>query len=413
MADTPFTPSRIRPFDASQIRTPILLRKVLGREMAPTRQEHARLAAGLLDGDPAMDAFIEDAFQSGKPARFWKMLDQVCNSSTPADVRECQSLNAIIDSASSFPFAVDWSLASEGAAFIHQTGTLATDVLRDMALMGGYMMSDFNQTLVMTGDLEKGADARLGNTSRWWLAVTDFDSNKPWAAGFRHTLRVRWVHAMVRRHLKNHPDWNAGVYGLPINQCDMAATYLGFSLVMLLGLRKCGVYVTGRQSRAVMHLWKIVAWQMGVNEQWLVDGEKQGIVLLRQLMMTHTPPDETTVQLARALAEEPLTRQYGSYAVVRRRLAWLAHLSSSSWLLGPSMMRKLGLSSPLGPWLKIMELVPATSSYYLRSVRKKSRVLKVRDGRNAQIRAVNELHSDARRVKKAGHPAHQPTSRAA
>lgn len=402
MKSTHATPSRLRSFEDCQIETHVILKMILGRGFAPSRQEYTALEKGLSIGDQAMDTFVEAGFRSACPGQHWKEFQQTLITGNTTDLPELKNLLLM---AQTPPFTPDWEQAKRGALFIHRTGTLATDVLRDMALMGGYLMAAFNQTLVMTGDLEKGAASRLANTSHWWLRVTQPDANQAGKSGFEATLRVRWIHAMVRRHLKNHPQWNASIFGLPINQIDMAATYLGFSFVMLLGLRKSGVYVSKENSCAVMHLWKIIAWQMGVDEQWLVDTEAQAAVKLRQYVMTHTRPDETTYKLAKALADEPLTRNYRNLSMVRRRMAWLSHMSSSAWLLGPSTLKKLGLSSPLGPWLKPVELAPQAAWFYLHSVHYRLEKRQSINGRNAQIKAVSEIHFDQKEVKKSTHPA--------
>ncbi|MCG8392346.1 MAG: oxygenase MpaB family protein, partial [Pseudomonadales bacterium] len=57
-------------------------------------------------------------------------------------------------------------------------------------------------------------------------------------------------------NLAGREDWEDSKWGMALSQVDMVATYLGFCVVMLGGLRKMGVPVTPRESRAVMHLWK-------------------------------------------------------------------------------------------------------------------------------------------------------------
>lgn len=408
MESTQTAPLRLRSFEDCQVHTPWLLRNLLGRGFAPSAQEYSRLETGLWQGDAPMDAFVDAVFRSGQPSVHWQQFQRALANLAPgvsSPVSEYPELQALLESARHLPFEVDWEKADRGARFIHGVGTLATDVLRDMALMGGYLMASFNQTLVLTGDLEKGAASRLANTSQWWLKVTNLQANRPGQTGFAATLRVRWIHAMVRRHVQALPEWNAATHGLPINQVDMAATYLGFSGVMLLGLRKSGIHVSKENSLAVMHLWKVIAWQMGVGQEWLVDTEAQALVSLRQFVMTHSPPDATTHALAKALAEEPLSRHYASLSSLRRRLAWLSHLSSSSWLLGPSVLDKLGVSSPLGPWLKPLELAPKAGRFYLLGAHPGLRQRREYTGRKAQIRAVAEIHFDPGQVKKEAHPA--------
>jgi hypothetical protein len=158
---------------------------------------------------------------------------------------------------------------------------------------------------------------------------------------------------------------------------------------MLVGLRKLGVLVPARASAAVMHLWKGIAWQMGVQLPWLVDTERQGLLLLRHCALTHGPPDETSWRLTAALAEEPLQRNYAFLPSLRRQWAYYFHLSSSAWLIGPPFFRQLRLRSPTGPWLRLMHLPFSAALYYL------GYLLPGREkrGRNAQKQATAELHT--------------------
>lgn len=369
-------PRRLRSFEACQIKTPRVLKWWLGRGMAPSQSEYKALTQGLTAGDPLADALAQRMIQSPAKAK---------NTDAQHDIEQTRS--KMIANASQPPFDVDWALANRGAQFIHSVSTLATDVLRDMALMGGYTLSAFNQTLILTGELEKGAAPRLSGTSHWWRMVTDIDANRPGGQGFNATMRVRIGHAMVRNKLKDDSSWDGATYGLPINQVDMAATYLGFCLIMLLGVRKCGVWVTPAQSKAVMHLWKIIGWQMGVDAQWLVDNEKQAIVKLRQFAMTHTPPDESSKRLARALAKEPLSRNYSNLVAVRRQMAYLSHLSSCAYFLGPKLMKQLGISAPLGGLWKPVEVAPIVGRHYLGRLIG----LKPTNSRQAQIVAIDAL----------------------
>jgi len=154
--------------------------------------------------------------------------------------------------------------------------------------MGGYLLSGFNKALILTGALNKGAAQRIAETGKWWIDCTEHGGMEKHAAGYRSTLHVRMVHAMVRRHLPKNPEWKNEEYGLPVNQIDMVATYLAFGPVMLVGMRALGIPVLPRDSRAVMHLWKYAGWLMGVEDKWLVDDEREGLALLYKTYMTQS-----------------------------------------------------------------------------------------------------------------------------
>ncbi|MFP3459201.1 DUF2236 domain-containing protein, partial [Psychrobacter sp. SIMBA_152] len=74
--------------------------------------------------------------------------------------------------------------------------------------------------------------------------------------GWRQSIQVRQIHTLVRQNLlkgkgnaatgvipnaeqHHNPDgsWNTDYWGIPINQTDMIATHLQFSLLIMRGLR--------------------------------------------------------------------------------------------------------------------------------------------------------------------------------
>jgi hypothetical protein len=272
-------------------------------------------------------------------------------------------------------------------------------VLRDLALMGGYLLSGFNQALVMTGALNKDASLRIAETGQWWIECTEHGGLERFGAGFRSTLHVRLVHAMVRRGLARSPKWQVEQWGLPVNQIDMVATYLGFCVVMLSGLRLMGIPVTARESKAVMHLWAYAGWLMGVDERWLVHNERDGVVLLRHALMTQSRPDWTSRELGRALSREPLARSYENFATLRQKLAYHRHLSVSRYFLGKKKMHQLGLPDDVLPWFPVLTAVPRCVSYLAQRAIPALCARHGARGRAAQVSDLKRMFGDsARRV---------------
>ena len=70
--------------------------------------------------------------------------------------------------------------------------------------------------------------------------------------------RVRLLHALVRNLILNHPDprWNRQDLGTPVNQEDMAGTFLTFSWVVIDGLRKLHVRMSPEQEKVFYEIWK-------------------------------------------------------------------------------------------------------------------------------------------------------------
>lgn len=379
----PTVPGRVRPFAKTQQATPVWLRLILGRALAPTRREFDAAVADLHIGDPAMDALLDWMVSYGLgPAR--QLFAQAITEGVERIDNCPEPLRAFFAEVDAPPDWLDWQLLSEGVGFIHGAGATALQVMRDLALMGGYLLSGFNQALVMTGALTKGTAKRVAETGKWWMDCTEIDGLRRYGPGFASTLHVRLIHAMVRRQLDSRDDWDHAMWGMPLNQIDMAATYLGFSVVMLGGLRKLGVQATSREARGVMMLWSYACWLMGVDTRWLRFSEREGAILLHCTLMTQSQPDWTSQALGQALSQEPLQRRFATQQGVRRQLAYHLHLSISRYFLSAEQMRQLGLPDGVMPWFPWLTLLPRTVLYSAQRLRPTWHAAQQRRGRQLQ-----------------------------
>ena len=328
----------------------------------PEPDQWAALGRGLYEGDAVADDLVA-WMQTQGMRQGWAKLEAALArgadawSASEDAVDAPVSLKAYLSQIWSTPPWLDRERLARGAAVLQSTGLHGMMVLRDAGLMAGYQASAINQALLMTGSLHRGAQRRVAETTAWWLACTGDGGMELGASGFMSTVRVRVMHALVRARLSQHPDWRADDWGLPINQVDMQATYLAFGVVQLLSLRTTGVLMRQGDADAVMHLWRYIGWLMGVDERWLCDDEAAGRVLLYQNLLSQAPADDSSAQLGRALADEPLHRLYPWGAAWRGRFNRARHLSLVRWFVGGDGMRRLGLR-PVWPWYPVLMAVP-------------------------------------------------------
>jgi|Transcript_17122 hypothetical protein len=89
---------------------------------------------------------------------------------------------------------------------------------------------------------------------------------RPGGIGWEAALRVRVLHAKVRRSLLQSGKWDTKKNGVPINQEDMAATLLAFSVNVLLGIELiAGKPLPDNEQRDYLALWRYIGWLLGVD----------------------------------------------------------------------------------------------------------------------------------------------------
>ena len=321
----------------------------------PSEQRWQAMGEALMEGDAPMDELLEWMLTSGMQKTrplFEQALKQGIQSmgQVPAPLKKFFS---IVDQR---PHWLDESKITLACQVHDRAGVTGVYIGRDVALIGGYQASAFNRTLLLTGALNKGPTRRFAETLRWALDTTGAGGLQRYGDGFKSTLRVRLIHAIVRRHVRQLPDWQMQDWGLPINQTDMAATLLGALIVPLVGAQVLGMPLTRPERDAVAHHARYTGWLMGVNEEWLPTNNREALVLLYQFLQSITNPDETSRQLAQPLGDEPLHRPYRHLAALRGRYERSKHLSISRAFLGRRGMRNLGLPENVLPWYPAIAL---------------------------------------------------------
>jgi hypothetical protein len=411
-------PTRASPYAvAGRKWLPDFIAKVIfGKPLAPSPDEWARVGEALREGDPPMDELVAWMFD-GPPAKAKALFEQALMSGIETVDNPPAPLRRFFELVDKGPAWLDRSQLNEGARAQQFTGMAGFYVLRDMALMGGYTyFNSMNQTLAATGALSKNVALRLGETGKWLADATKPDGLLRFGDGFITTIRVRMVHALVRRALTNKKTWDEDTWGVPINQIDMLATYLAFGPVTIIGARLFGVPITSKEASAAMHMWRYTGWLMGVDDRWLAVGEGDGLRKLYHSFLTHRWPDEKVGLFGAALLREPFTRRIPSLQrfpfllKLARRYIYAKHVSNSSLILGPVQRRRLGVPMFALPWYPILSAPVRLAVLGLYRLRGRAALQKLIDRRvaaNEQLLASYFKNGDIHIIRPtAEHPAH-------
>ncbi|MEN8719732.1 MAG: oxygenase MpaB family protein [Oceanococcaceae bacterium] len=368
------------------------LRALMGDRTLPDGALMAQFGTQLRAGDPAMDTLVAWMFDTGISATkplFMRALeqgiDQVADAPPP--------LRAFFAGIETPPDWVDAQQLARGADAAAMLGEPLLNGLRDYVLMGGYLSSSINEVLARSGGLEAGPVKRLAETTQWFLDVTAPGGLDRFAPGFIATVRVRWVHALVRRHLSRQPDWDMDHHGLPINQTDMIVTWLGFALAgPLSALLQGQLVLTRADMKAYLHLHKYAHWLMGVDPDALSDDLAHCAWLLANNTLTQPGPSPVSLRMARALADYKLAQNYARFGAVRKHWERHVQLSRSRFFLGRQSMASLGLESHPLPWAPLAEWPGRAVSSVARRFLPGLRGQLIRSGRQRQRELLDAVY---------------------
>lgn len=334
-------PSRFQPNPHKKEVWP--LRLLLGKSGLPTQAQVDQFGELLMRGDPLDDQLADWAASAGfmtARALLDKALDEGIKN-VPEAPEFLKNLFAQIDIE---PTWLDWDLLELGQQATCRTGAVGNLIMRNVALMGGYGNAAINKPLVFTGSLANGAARRTSETAAFAVDATRLGALGRFGKGFKTTIRVRFLHAVLRRRIRSHPDWRDEEWGIPINQGDMLATNLAFSIVYLSGMRVLGFRYSRREREGIIHLWRYLGYLMGIDEQILVTNEKDGLRIIYTLLISQPNADEDTRTLARALMNGPYeTMGTGRFAKLHAEIQLRIHNGVSHFFLGSEPYRNLGL----------------------------------------------------------------------
>ncbi|MDP1828994.1 MAG: oxygenase MpaB family protein [Archangium sp.] len=310
----------------------------------------AQLGAALLRADPLADAVVSEAFRKLQPGRGWAQVQRALDRGIASVPDAHPAIAALFTQVEQVPSFVDWEVLDRAGALLLRTGYFGGLVLGLYSLPYGYASPAGNKPLALSGRLIEQAPRRLFETARFVHAACLPGALLRGGEAFKIAVKVRLMHAQVRRLLWDSGRWSRDAWGEPINQHDMSATTLLFSLVVLDGIRKLGFRVTTREAEDYTQLWRYVGWLMGAELELLPSTEVEAVRLAQLIMATQGEPDEDARALTRALLGVGGQAAHGDFE--RRRAAVARYFTRvvAHRLLGRELAVKLGVPrSPLEP----------------------------------------------------------------
>jgi hypothetical protein len=296
--------------------------------------------------DPPADA-LAAVFAALPAGRGRQMLDTALASGIEAVADPPAALVDFFAQIDATPPWVDWNRIDRGGALFLRSGVTGLAVLNLACLPMMYASPSGNKPLVFTGQMLRRAPRRLAETARFMLESSRPGGLRRGAAGYDLTIKVRLMHAQVRRLLRQSGRWDAA-WGEPINQLYMAATGITLSAVFLRGLRRLGTRVHPRDAEALLALWRYSGHLMGIAPELLCSTEDEGWHIIEFMQKFEGPPDTDSHGLMSAVMN-------ASYLPELERYAWRVPMAYdlSRELVGHAAADGLGYPPPQGwGWLR-------------------------------------------------------------
>jgi hypothetical protein len=350
-------------------------RYLLPKDFVISQDLLEEIVAGYDIGDPLADDLATDGIRFAKPLQQFIIDDKNNIRFDDNALINHPSFNALTEQFSRHPDWFDPKLANIGAIAYRRYPLMLIWLLRNVALMAGYSIPALSLPLIQTGALMHDALPRLMRTYAYILAVSehpqlhlDSEHSKPniervlaiGSEGWQQSIKVRQIHTSVRQNLlkgkgnaakgvipdanqHHNPDgsWNTAYWGIPINQTDMIATHLQFSLLIMRGLRLLGARISTEEAEGILHLWNLASYWMGVDLQRLPKDEAASW----EWLYTYLSIQQLDFKMGRPLAKalHDLPRQLMGEDNRRGRFVEMVNASVTRTLVGDDIGDGLNL----------------------------------------------------------------------
>ncbi len=207
-------------------------------------------------------------------------------------------------------------------------------------MVGGVLVEGFATNIAksffLTGRLRDQGVRRLKQNNRHMLEIFLPGGMEAHADGWTHSVRVRLVHAKIRRLLLESEEWDVAELGIPLSAAHVGFAAAAFSARLLKHLKSLGGSFDEEERKSFMAVWRYSGYLMGIPETILYRDEEEALEIFRIGLLCEPPPSLESIVLAASLINSaPLIAGIDDDGERRKLSGYVAHISRA--LIGDEM----------------------------------------------------------------------------
>ncbi len=315
----------------------------------------ARYIAYTTQTDPAADAVIESlaSCDHGQLHEFIKAgmdRDEEILDRAPARLRE------FFDDIEPVPEWFDPAVVVPGCTAFHRYSDLFIPAFFVSTLQNASTL--IAKAFHASGRVMSGSGPRrIRQNTRHFIEIMLPGAMERHGDGWKLSVRIRLVHAQLRRLIRVEGNWDESVFGVPLSQAHMALASANFSATMLQHARSLGAVMDDEVRNGFMQIWRYASWLIGTPPELLFEGdEPKTNELSRIAHLCEPPPGEESRVIASALIQALPIIAGKTAADDARTMVEHAYRVSRA-LLGHELADKLAFPSQttagLLPWMRL------------------------------------------------------------
>ena len=251
-------------------------------------------------GDPDADALVAELAPLGSQQSS-RLINAAMNMKDVAALIDAPPLLMdFFEKAARPPEWVDFEKFEPGIRMFHRNSRLVLG-----AFVGGVLVEGFSTNICKsfntTGRLRDQGVRRLKQNNRHMIEIFMPHGLAIDGDGWRLSVRVRLVHAQVRRLLQDSDDWDTEAWGIPLSSAHMGYSITAFSARLLQHMKSLGAVFNDEERESFLAVWRYTGHLMGIPETILYQAEDDALELYNIGRMCEPPPEWDSIIMANGL----------------------------------------------------------------------------------------------------------------
>ena len=262
-------------------------------------EKASKFIANTMAGDTEADPVVDLLFSLDGATR--RRIVAGCMDEDREVMREApQLVREFFESIKEPPAWFDFAATEPGIRGFHANADLVLQAFVGGVLVEGFT-TNISRSFTITGRLREQGVRRLKQNNRHVIDIFLPDGLRRYADGWKLSVRIRLVHAQVRRLLRMSEDWDTAAWGVPLSAAHIALASSAFSARLLKHSQSMGATFSKEQRDSFMLIWRYSAYLMGVPEDLLWENERDALKFYDVAIACEPPIDFESIIMANSL----------------------------------------------------------------------------------------------------------------
>ena len=306
-----------------------------------------KYVAHTLIGDPLGEEMAADleAFSASESER---LIQAAMNEEGEEALRDApDSLRRFFKEAETPPEWLDYSAFAPSVRMFYRNSQIVLAAFVAGVLIEGFT-TNIAKSFFITGRVRDQGIRRLGQNNRHMMEIFLPGGMYRHGDGWKLSLRIRIVHARLRRLLSDSEDWDKEAWGEPISAAHLGYAISAFSARLLKHMKTLGATYNKEEYDSFMAVWRYSGHIMGIPETILFQDADEALKLWKIALTCEPDSPIESIVMAHALVNSAPLIAGATEPQARRSLAKYVYRLSRG-LIGKEFAESL-MYPPISPF---------------------------------------------------------------